>query len=262
MPAADHTTTQIDFERNPDRHRRLVIVGHRPQRAADPRVLEEQCQRRDQRPRHDRGDQVELIDQHIAEKDRVLRDADVQRVDVAAPDLLAEPVEEERYADGGHEQVICSWLTSGRSTRRSTSIGQRHHDGDGQQHGEPDRHAQFDQADEAQCREQHHRALRVVEHAGRLVDQHEAQRDQRIHHAREQSAHGDLDDEGKVHRLSAPRRDRPRSPRDRAAPRPAFRRRSCGRSRAPRHGRRCPSPRSCRARSARSWCRTRRSRQG
>jgi hypothetical protein len=39
------------------------------------------------------------------------------------------------------------------------------------------------ESDQRQRREHHHDALREVEHAGRLEDQHEAERDQRVEHA-------------------------------------------------------------------------------
>ena len=42
----------------------------------------------------------------------------------------------------------------------------------------------FGEARHRQRREQHHRALREIEHARGLEDQHEAERDQRIQHAR------------------------------------------------------------------------------
>ena len=91
--------------------------------------------------------------------------------------------------------VICGWLTSGRSTTRSitrpsttitTSVA-----GTASQGDEP----VLQQADVGQRREEHHRALREVEHARRLVDQHEAERHQRIHHAREQAADQDFEEE-------------------------------------------------------------------
>ena len=44
------------------------------------------------------------------------------------------------------------------------------------------------EADEREGGEQHHRALGEVEHAGRLEDQHEAERDQRIEHAADKPA--------------------------------------------------------------------------
>ena len=46
----------------------------------------------------------------------------------------------------------------------------------------------FGKARHGQRREQHHRALREVEDARGLEDQHEAQRHQRIQHARHQAA--------------------------------------------------------------------------
>ena len=49
------------------------------------------------------------------------------------------------------------------------------------------RHAVRVQADQSQRREHHHDALREIEYAGGLEDQHEAERDQRIEHAGNQA---------------------------------------------------------------------------
>ena len=49
------------------------------------------------------------------------------------------------------------------------------------------RHAVLVEADQRQRREHHHDALREIEHAGGLEDQHEAERDQRIEHAGDQA---------------------------------------------------------------------------
>ncbi len=53
----------------------------------------------------------------------------------------------------------------------------------GQNEREERRHALLVQPDERQRREHHHDALREVEHARRLEDEHEAERDQRIEDA-------------------------------------------------------------------------------
>ena len=174
--------------------------------------------------------------------------------------------------------VICGWLTSGRSTKRSMASASRtiaaSVAGSASQNGSPCSM----QADERQRREEHHRALREIEHARRLVDQHEAQRDERIHHARSGARRSALRrrtslqiaqvrllslfcglrpaERARMRILNARRRDRRRSPPCWRALRPACRRRSSCRSRARRRGRRCPSRRPCRARSARSSCRT------
>ncbi len=55
--------------------------------------------------------------------------------------------------------------------------------------------AEFHEADERQDREENHRALREVEHRRGLVDQDEAQRDERIHDARKQAADENLEEE-------------------------------------------------------------------
>ena len=56
-------------------------------------------------------------------------------------------------------------------------------------------HAHFRDADEGQRGEEHHGALGEVEHAGGLVDQHVAKRHQRIHHAGEQAADENFEEE-------------------------------------------------------------------
>ena len=91
--------------------------------------------------------------------------------------------------------VICGWLTSGRSTTRSvtspSTIITASVAGTASHGGQP----VLQQSDVGERGEEHHRALREVEHARRLVDQHEAQRHQRIHHAREQAADQDFEEE-------------------------------------------------------------------
>ena len=87
-------------ERDADRLRGLVVVGHRAQRPPRARLLEEERQGRHQHGGDHRGDHVLHADEDAALEDalqedlRLLGHADVERVDVAAPDRLAEPVEE------------------------------------------------------------------------------------------------------------------------------------------------------------------------
>ena len=94
--------------------------------------------------------------------------------------------------------VMPSWLTSRPSTsfwisQASTIITQRGED-EGDRVGEElvveagQLRDPFGEARHRQRREQHHRALREVEDARGLVDQHEAERDQRIQHAGHQAA--------------------------------------------------------------------------
>ena len=92
--------------------------------------------------------------------------------------------------------MMPSWLTSWRSTSRSISIGERDHDRRPRwRDGDPERHPLRSRRATAQRGEQHHRALGEVEHARRLEDQHEAQRDQRIEHARQQAAEQHFEEE-------------------------------------------------------------------
>jgi len=83
-------------QRDADRERRLMIVGDGSQRPADPRPLEEYRQHGDQQAGCDGGPEVELVDQDAAgdqtlEQDQgILRDAEVESVDLAAEQRLAE----------------------------------------------------------------------------------------------------------------------------------------------------------------------------
>ena len=99
-PATHQTITQMRVERNADRLRRLVVVGHGAQGPAGAGVLEEQRQRGHQRGSDDGGDQVLLVDQDAAlenvleQEDRVLGHAHVDLVDGEAEDRLAKAVQE------------------------------------------------------------------------------------------------------------------------------------------------------------------------
>ena len=92
-------------------------------------------------------------------------------------------------------RMICSWLTSGRSISRSTAKASSTMTAAATMNARPDRSAALDQPDEGQRREQHHRALGEVEHARGLVDQHEAERDERIHDPAQQPADDHLEHE-------------------------------------------------------------------
>ena len=96
------------LQRNADGERGLVIVGDRAQRAADPRAAEEQRERRHQRRRDARGDEVELGDVHAGRVgdpgERLVLDAELEVVRLRAPHQLRQPLDEEGEADRRHEQ--------------------------------------------------------------------------------------------------------------------------------------------------------------
>ena len=87
-------------QRDADRLRRLVVVGDGAQRPADPGPLEEDGQHRDQETRCNRRPEIELVDQDAAGDDaleqdqRVFRDAEIERVDLAAEQRLAKTGDE------------------------------------------------------------------------------------------------------------------------------------------------------------------------
>src|SRR5262249_39441778 len=65
--------------------------------------------------------------------------------------------------------------------------GQPYHHRSRQAEREKHGRAALEQADEREGRKQHHHPLGEVEHARGLEDQHEAERDQRVHEARAHS---------------------------------------------------------------------------
>ena len=167
-------------------------------------------------------------------------------------------------------RMMSGWLTNGRSTSRSMPTASPYMTAMVENERDPGGHALLVQADERQRGEHHHDALREIEDAGGLVDQHEAERDQRIENAGDEAFPDRL-------RQQIGRRDHLREGIDEDGVKRRSmsdlmrhaeigvddlligldlvrgrRRRSCGRIRARRRGRRGPSRRRCRARSARS----------
>ncbi len=187
---------------------------------------------------------------------RLVLDAQLQAAHVGAPHDLRQALDEEREADRRHEQRDLRLVDERAQDDALDHEAQHDHDGERGRQREPRGRPVLQQADEGKRGEEHHRALREVEDAGRLVDQHEAQRDQRVHDAGKQAADQHFEEEGPVEVPSMRHAEiRVDDRLDRRGPRPAGRRRSSCRSPARRRGRRCPSPRPCRARSGRSSCR-------
>ena len=83
-------------------------------------------------------------------------------------------------------RMMSGWLTSGRSTTRSMATASRNMTTERQRHARAAPARPFVQADQRQRREDDHDALREIEDARGFVDQHEAQRDQRVEHAGDQ----------------------------------------------------------------------------
>src|SRR5450830_781428 len=177
---------------NAQRQGRLMVVGDRPQRTADLGALEEQRQQRHQRNHHARGKQVELgnadTDAVHDGHDGFIDDAQVDRAHFAAEQQRAEPFEEKRQADGGHEQGdrrLIDQLAQDEALSRQAD--QDHHQ-ERADDRRPHRQALVHQAHHCQRGEIHHCTLGKIEYAGRLVDQHETERHQRIHQAGQQAA--------------------------------------------------------------------------
>eukprot|EP01022_Parablepharisma_sp_SALTPOND_P036534 TRINITY_DN997_c0_g4_i1.p1 TRINITY_DN997_c0_g4~~TRINITY_DN997_c0_g4_i1.p1 ORF type:complete len:1552 (+),score=442.93 TRINITY_DN997_c0_g4_i1:2334-6989(+) len=202
--APDHRPDML--QRDAQRQRRLVIVGHGAQRAAHLGLLEEQRQRRHQDHHHARGKQVELGDADTDavhhRLDRFIDDAQVDGTHLAAEQQGTQPFEEEGQADGGHEQRDGRLVDQ--LAQHETFGGQPHqdHHHEGADDGRPHRHALVHQAHHRQRGKVDHGALGEIEHARGLVDQYEAQRHQRIHQAGQQATERHFEEE--LHIVSLP----------------------------------------------------------
>ena len=78
---------------------------------------------------------------------------------------------------------MSGWLTRGLQHQPLDADRKPVHDGDREGEGDSCRDALLVQPDQGQGGEHHHDALREIEHARGLVDQHETQRDQRVEDA-------------------------------------------------------------------------------
>jgi hypothetical protein len=117
---------------------------------------------------------------------------------IAAPEELAEAVKEESKADRPHEKDDLLLIDKRTKHQPFDGDGEQHHDRSCDDKGAPDRQAAFDQPDEGQGGEQHHRALGEIEYPRGLVDQHEAECHERVHNPGEQAADDDLEHEFRI----------------------------------------------------------------
>lgn len=134
-------------------------------------------------------------------------DAEVEPVHLRAPDKLGGTFdgvgEPQRRHEQRHRRAVDQWPEHGPLDGEA----ERDHDREGDEQRKREGDAAFDEADKGERCEQHHRPLREVQHARRLVDQHETYGDKRIHDAREQAADQHFDDEEEIivaHQMSSP----------------------------------------------------------
>jgi hypothetical protein len=129
------------------------------------------------------AEKIEFADQHAGDLDRRVLDPEIETMHLRAPDQLRTTLDDVGQAERHHEQRD-RWLTRHRPQDELLD-GDAEHDHDDQRDQQCDRegNALLMQADEGQRREEQHRPLREIQHAGCLVDQNEADRDQRIHDA-------------------------------------------------------------------------------
>ncbi len=91
--------------------------------------------------------------------------------------------------------MMSGWLTSGRSTSRSMPSARTYMTAIVASKRDPRGNAFLVQPDQRQRREHHHDALREIEDARGFVDEHEAERDQRIEHAADETLPDRLDEQ-------------------------------------------------------------------
>ena len=175
-----------------------MIVGDSPEGEADPGVAKENGEARDHQPRHRGGEEVEFRDQNAVDFEGRVVDAEIEPMDLRAPQELSRSLDDVGEAKSCHEQRNRRLVDEGPQHRSLDRDPKHHHDREGRNQRQRERHPALDEADEGKRREEQHRPLREVQHARGLVDQHEADRDERIHHARQQAADQDLDEEGHV----------------------------------------------------------------
>ena len=179
-----------------------MAVGDGAQRAADAGLLEEYARGRHHDGRDDGGRDVDLLQVHEAaehlELDRAAREIEIlgdHHLGLAAEHDLPEPDQHVGQPERRHEQDDVGLIDQRPQHDALDRDGEHEHHADGEAEREEGReiaglHAPLAQqrveADQRQRGEHHHDALREVEYAGRLEDQHEAERDQRIENARDQ----------------------------------------------------------------------------
>src|SRR5256712_11824832 len=103
IPATDQTISQIVLSGMPIES--AASWSSATARSARPtRVRWKKTQDRDEDGRRQRGEHLELVDLDPGDDERAVGDADVELLDVGAPDHLAEALEEEGQPDRRHEQ--------------------------------------------------------------------------------------------------------------------------------------------------------------
>jgi hypothetical protein len=129
------------------------------------------------------------------------------------PRRVAPRLDDEGETDRGHQQRVLALVHQRTQNETFGAHADKDHQADGDGQRRPERQPELHEADKGQHREEHHRALREVEHRRGLVDQHETQRDQRVHRSRKQAADQNLEKKPKVRHclsFSVGRRDRRR----------------------------------------------------
>jgi hypothetical protein len=148
-----------------------------------------------------------LTDVDTTDVERHILDTEIKAMHLRAPNQLGSPLDDVGEAERRHKERDRWFVRQWPQYRALDGNADDDHDREGDRECERKGNAAFRQADEGQRREQEHRPLRKIEDAGCLVDQHETDRDQRIHHAGEKAADEDLGEEQPVeisHQMPSP----------------------------------------------------------
>ena len=181
-----------------------MIVRHCPQGASGAGFLKKHAQQAHQHGGNHGGVQIFLVEQDASLKHtfkcdhRVFWHTHVNLVDVTAKNGLPHAVEKVANAQSRHQQGGAFLVDQMAQHHPLNQPGHHeHHRTRRQKSGDvgkdrvgnasPGRNP-LGKARHRQRRKQHHGALRKIEHARRLVDQHKAKRHQRIQHASHQAA--------------------------------------------------------------------------
>ncbi len=152
---------------------------------------------------------VELADLDRPNRDWNVDDSEVELVHARAHQELRQSLDDEAEAQRRHEQRDRRPVDKRAKHDALDDNGDDHHDRQGSGDGNPEFKTALPQRDEGQRGAKHHRALREIEDARRLVDKHEADRDERIHHASKQAADQGFEEEAHDALVNERCRDRP-----------------------------------------------------
>ncbi len=180
------------LDANADRPRRALIVGNRAHHDPGARV-EDHDRGDDQRRRNPAADQIGAVDQHVAEEDRRLRNAETEPLHRRAEQARHRAAQQQLQSECQHHHHDDRLTDHAPEHRALDQNAEAKHDDNGGRHGKPHRQSRPGGEDPGDIGA-HHRdgALGEVGGARGLVDQHDAERDQTVHRADQRAGQREL----------------------------------------------------------------------